>query len=49
MEATGVLVFKSLADAIRAGYQVESSTPKGYIVRTRTDRGFVRAVVDLAK
>ena len=32
----GLIVFKSLADALRAGYQVYDRTADGYLVRTRT-------------
>ena len=40
-----MLVFTSLSEALRAGYQVEGLTTNGYIVRTRTRRGWARALV----
>lgn len=41
----GLLIFNSLSDAIRAGYQVCDKTPEGYLVRTRTSGGWAFAVV----
>jgi hypothetical protein len=41
----GMTVFKTLADALRAGFQVEDRTSNGYLVRTRTARGWQRALV----
>jgi hypothetical protein len=32
----GLMVFKSLADALRAGFQIYDRTADGYLVRTRT-------------
>ena len=43
--ATGVMVFKSLADALRAGYQIYGRTHDGYLVRTRTSAGWAMALV----
>jgi hypothetical protein len=43
--STGVTVFKTLADALRAGYQVYDRTPDGYLVRTRTAAGWAMAIV----
>jgi hypothetical protein len=42
----GLLVFKSLADALRAGYQVYDRTTHGYLVKTRTASGWAIAIVD---
>lgn len=42
----GLVVFKSLADALRAGYQICDRTATGYLVRTRTDAGWALAVVE---
>lgn len=42
----GLLVFKSLADAVRAGFHVYEKTAQGYIVRTRTQAGWALAVVE---
>lgn len=41
----GLVVFQSLVDALRAGYQVYDRTADGYLVRTRTDRGWAMALV----
>ncbi len=41
----GLMVFKSLADALRAGYQVYDRTPYGYLVRTKTTAGWALALV----
>lgn len=41
----GVMVFKSLADALRAGYQIYGRTQDGYLVRTRTSAGWAMALV----
>ncbi len=41
----GIQVFKTLADALRAGYQVYDRTPDGYRVRTRTANGWAIAIV----
>jgi hypothetical protein len=40
-----MLVFTSLSEALRAGYQVEGLAANGYIVRTRTRHGWARALV----
>lgn len=42
-----MMVFRTLADALRAGYMVEDKTPTGYLVRIRTSAGFARALVEL--
>jgi hypothetical protein len=41
----GLLVFRSLADALRAGYQVYDRTSDGYLVRIRTAAGWAIAIV----
>ena len=41
----GLMVFKSLADALRAGFQVYDRTPDGYLVRTKTQTGWAMALV----
>ena len=41
----GLMVFKSLADALRAGFQVYDRTSDGYLVRTRTTNGWAMALV----
>ena len=40
----GILTFRSLADALRAGYEIFDKIEDGYLVRTRTDRGWALAV-----
>jgi hypothetical protein len=45
--AQGVMVFRSLTDAIQAGYQVYDKTATGYLVRSRTSSGFVLAIVEV--
>lgn len=41
----GIQVFKTLAEALRAGYSVYDRTENGYLVRTRTTHGWALAVV----
>jgi hypothetical protein len=41
----GLVVFKSLADALRAGYQIYDRTETGYLVRTKTAAGWAIALV----
>ncbi len=41
----GLMVFKSLADALRAGFQIYDRTQEGYLVRTRTEHGWAMALV----
>ncbi len=41
----GLMVFKSLADALRAGFQIYDRTSDGYLVRTRTASGWAMALV----
>jgi hypothetical protein len=41
----GLTVFKSLADALRAGFQIYDRTSDGYLVRTRTEQGWAMAIV----
>jgi len=43
----GVLVFKNLMEAKRAGYEVYERTDHGYLVRARTRHGWAIAIVDL--
>jgi len=42
---SGLMVFKSLAEALRAGYQVYDRTADGYLVRTSTTAGWAMALV----
>ncbi|MEO6990229.1 MAG: hypothetical protein ABI346_09020 [Candidatus Baltobacteraceae bacterium] len=41
----GLMVFKSLADALRAGFQIYERTQDGYLVRTKTANGWAMALV----
>jgi hypothetical protein len=41
----GIVVFRSLAEAFRAGYDVFDRTDHGYLVRTRTASGWALALV----
>jgi hypothetical protein len=43
---SGILVFKTIADALRAGYHVYDRTDHGYLVRTRTPGGWALAIVN---
>lgn len=40
----GITVFNSLADAIRAGFELYDRTSYGYLVRTRTANGWALAI-----
>lgn len=42
---SGLMVFRSLEEALRAGYQVYDRTTEGYLVRTRTSAGWAIALV----
>lgn len=44
---SGLLAFKSLEEAIRAGYHVYDKTSDGYLVRIKTAAGFALALVVL--
>jgi hypothetical protein len=44
----GIVVFKGLAEALQAGYQIYGPTPTGYLVRIRTPAGWAFALVDIA-
>jgi hypothetical protein len=41
----GILVFSSVNEALRAGFEVYDRTENGYLVRSRTVRGWALAVV----
>jgi len=45
----GLMVFESLADALRAGFQIYDRTTDGYLVRTRTATGWAMALVSCKK
>jgi hypothetical protein len=41
----GITVFRSVDEALRAGFEVYDRTSEGYLVRTRTARGWALAIV----
>jgi hypothetical protein len=41
----GIMVFTSVAAAIRAGFQIIDRTSDGYLARTRTSNGWAMALV----
>lgn len=43
-----MLIFRSVTDALRAGYQIYDRTQTGYLVRIKTKRGWALALVELA-
>jgi hypothetical protein len=45
----GILVFSSVSEALRAGFEVYDHTDDGYLVRSRTARGWALAIVHVAK
>lgn len=42
-----MVVFTSLEEAIKAGFQVYDKTDTGYLVRTKTSAGYALAIVRL--
>lgn len=44
---SGIQTFKTLKEAIAAGFHVYDKTSFGYLVRTRTAAGYALAIVDL--
>lgn len=43
----GITVFKTLSDALHAGYHVYDRTEGGYTVRIRTQNGWAMAIVSV--
>jgi hypothetical protein len=43
----GITIFSSVSEALRAGFQIYDRTNSGYLVRTRTARGWALAVVNV--
>lgn len=43
---TGIIRFRSLAEAIRQGYQVHDQTPTGYLLRIMTAQGWAMALYE---
>jgi hypothetical protein len=46
---SGIVVFHSVQDALRAGYQIYGKTDDGYLARMRTERGWAMALIVIAK
>ena len=44
---SGIMTFRSLEEALRAGFQVYDRTADGYLVRTRIDGSWALALVPL--
>lgn len=43
----GLVVFHSLAEAIRGGFQIYDRTAGGFLVRAKTPRGWALALVEV--
>jgi hypothetical protein len=43
-----MMVFQSVEEAIRAGFEVYDRTSEGYLVRTKTARGWALAIVRIS-
>lgn len=43
-----MLIFRSVTDALQAGYHIYDRTRTGYLVRIKTERGWALALVELA-
>jgi hypothetical protein len=43
----GIIVFTSVAEALRAGFQICDKTEYGYLARTATDHGWAVAEIHL--
>lgn len=46
---SGIVVFKSVREALTAGYQIYGKTEDGYLARMRTERGWALALIVIAK
>jgi hypothetical protein len=46
---SGVVVFKSVREALNAGYQIYGKTEDGYLARMRTERGWALALIVIVK
>jgi hypothetical protein len=46
-EMMGVVVFQSVGEAIRQGFQIYDKTADGHIARIRTEREWAMALVDV--
>ena len=45
---TGVVVFNSVADALKAGYHIYGKNDDGYLARLRTPGGWALALIVIA-
>ena len=45
---TGVVVFSSVAEALKAGYHIYGKTDDGYLARMRTSKGWALALIVIA-
>ncbi len=45
----GIVVFRSVREALQAGYHIYGRTDEGYLARMRTERGWALALVVIAK
>lgn len=44
---TGIVVFQSVGEALKAGFQICDRSPEGYVARTRIDGHWALALVRL--
>ncbi len=45
----GILVFRSVREALDAGYHIYGRTDDGYLARLRTERGWALAVIVISR
>jgi Ca2+-binding EF-hand superfamily protein len=45
--ASGVLVFRTLGEALKAGFQIYDRTPNGYIARAKINGYWQMALIEL--
>lgn len=45
----GIVVFRSVREALQAGYHIYGKTEEGYLARMRTERGWALALVVISK
>jgi hypothetical protein len=46
---SGVVVFRSVREALAAGYHIYGKTDDGYLARLRTARGWALALIVISK
>lgn len=46
---SGIVVFTSVRDALKAGYHIYGKTADGYLARIRTQGGWALALVVISK